>query len=233
MHRRGLRGIADTRGGYRAFHTDWRLQLVISLYAPAISINYLLSVPDLIIRLGSIRAPEQSPSVAYLLQGYENLVFELLGVFYFTHESSKRLENLNRLQDFVSLTEVMNTLRDRRKVEEKTFTNTLSGTEAAFQHLKSLLFIWASLQESDERTKNDPEQRKKNTLTDLDAFLKNSRRVWICSENDVLAIIWDDFSQRMENRQIAQFVTMVAESLKGNGPKAMWGLEQCLLNYWS
>lgn len=165
-------------------------------------------------------------------QGYENLVFEILGVAYLTHKSSRRIEVLNRLRDFVSLTEMMNTLRNRRKWEGKTFKNTLVDTQTTFQHLKSLLFIWANLQEIGKMTGHDPGQKEEDSLLKLDTFLKRSRHVWICSENDVLSMIWNEVSQKMENRHMTQFVMVVAESLKENGPKAMWGLKQCLLNYW-
>ncbi|KAK5799801.1 hypothetical protein VI817_002013 [Penicillium citrinum] len=214
MHKYGLRQIIDTMGGYQAFHTNWRLQLVVSL-----------------LNIVEIEETEAPPLVAYLLQEYESFVFELLGLCYVPYQSSKRYQNLKQLQHAASLKETIQTLQIRRRADKNKYRNALSD-RAVIKHLKSLLFIWASVQESEKSSHEALGQKESICLTSLDTFLHQSRQIWASSLNDTLSTIWESFVHMEEHKNLTQFVTIVAGSLVKLSPKALWGVEECLLRYW-
>lgn len=169
--------------------------------------------------------------VAYLLQEYESFVFELLGLCYVPYQSSKRYQNLKQLQHAASLKETIQTLQIRRRADKNKYRNALSD-RAVIKHLKSLLFIWASVQESEKSSHEALGQKESICLTSLDTFLHQSRQIWASSLNDTLSTIWESFVHMEEHKNLTQFVTIVAGSLVKLSPKALWGVEECLLRYW-
>lgn len=167
-----------------------------------------------------------------LLQEYESFIFEILGLCYLPYKSSKRFQDFNQLQQAASLKEVIHTLQNRRQAEQETNGNAQSDRSVS-QCLRLLLFIWASVQESEKRFHESLGQKESNILSSLDNFLRESPHIWAGSLNDAVSTIWESFSHREEYKNLTIFVTMVAGPLLDISPKARWGIEECLLYYWS
>ncbi|KAJ5565500.1 hypothetical protein N7513_001742 [Penicillium frequentans] len=215
LHRFGLQQMVKARGGYQAFGLNWRLQLVLSL-------------------LTMVEVPEQPPSVGYLMEEFENLVYEILGLFYLPHGVSKQFRDLERLRSFRSLAEAIELLQHDKTSEEVMYGDALPEWEAASKCLQLLLFIWATFQDSGKRNAEHLKEDD-DILYALDGFLRSSRDIWANSdsENKIFWLILEDFAKREENEQITLFVTIVTESLREISPRALRGVEQCLLSYWN
>lgn len=180
-----------------------------------------------------VEVPGQSESLAYLREEFENLVYEILGLPYLPHQASKYPKSLNQLQHLTSLAEAIKLLQHRRETEEVTSGDNLRDREAASKCLQSLLFIWATFQESEELCTGSPLKEENNALHALNTFLHGSRHIWATSENEIFSLVWENLAKRKENVQITLFVTMVTESLQGISSRALRGAEQCLLSYWN
>lgn len=165
------------------------------------------------------------------MEEFENLVYEILDLFYLPHQISKQFQDLKHLQNFGSLAEVIKLLQHRRLPEEVMYGETLPERETASKCLQTLLFIWATIQESG-KERTDSLKEETDVLYELNTFLHGSRHIWANSENDVYSLIWDDLAKRKENQQITLFVMVMAESLRNISPRALRGVEQCLLGYW-
>jgi hypothetical protein len=166
------------------------------------------------------------------MEEFENLVFEILDLFYLPHEVSKQFQNLNQLQNFASLADALKLLQHRRAGHVIISGDTLHEGETVSKCLQSLLFIWATLQENEKMSTGDLLKEDNNALHALNSFLHASRHIWANSENHIFSLIWETFAKRRENMHIAHFVTVVTESFQDISPKALRGAEQCLLNYW-
>lgn len=177
--------------------------------------------------------PEQPPSVAYLTEQFENFVYEILGLSYLPHQVSKQFEDLSQLRNFASLADAIKLLKNRRATKNITSGDTLPGRKTTLKCLQSLLFIWATFQDNEKSGIQDSLKDDENALYVLDSFLHGSRHIWADSENEFFSLIWENLAKRKENLQITLFVTMVTESLGEIGPRALRGVELCLLSYWN
>lgn len=177
--------------------------------------------------------PEQPPSVAYLMEEFENLVYELLDLFYLPHEVSKKFRDLKQLRNFGALAEVIELLQHRRASEEVMYGDSLPEWQAASKCLQSLLFIWATFEDSKKRHAEHALKEDDDVLYALNIFFRGSRHIWANSENKVFSLIWENLAKREENGQITLFVIMVTESLRDISPRALRGVEQCLLSHWN
>ena len=176
--------------------------------------------------------PEQPPSVAYLMEEFENLVYEILDLFYLPHEVSKKFRDLKQLRNFGSLAEVIELLQHRRASEEVMYGNSLPEWQEASKCLQSLLFIWATFEDSKKTHAGHSLKEDDDVLHALNIFFRGSRHIWANSENKVFSLIWEDLAKREENGQITLFVIKVTESLRDISPRALRGFEQCLLSHW-
>ena len=177
--------------------------------------------------------PEQPPSVAYLTEQFENFIYEILGLSYLSHQVSKQIEGLSQLQNFASLADAIKLLKHRRATEDIMSGDTLPDRKTTLKCLQSLFFIWATFQEIEKSGIKDDSKDDENALYVLNNFLHDSRHIWANSENEVFSLIWENLAKRKENVQITLFVTMVTESLGEIGPRALRGVELCLLSYWN
>lgn len=170
--------------------------------------------------------------MADLMEEFENLVYEILDLFYLPYQVSKQFQHLNQLRDFTSLEKAIKLLQSRRVTDKDMPGDTLHEREASSNCLKTLLFIWASLQQSEKVCIGNSLKEENNALHVLNNFLHETWHIWANSENEILSLIWEVFAKRRENTGIAHFVTLVTELLQDISPRALRGVEQCLLNYW-
>lgn len=132
-----------------------------------------------------VEAPEQPSSVAYLMKEFESLIYEMLDLFYLPHQDSKQFQDVNQLRKFESLAEVIKLLQRRRTTEDVMLGGTLHEREASLKCLQSLLFIWATLQDSEERCTEHSFKEEDNVSHALNKFLQRVRHHWAKPENEI------------------------------------------------
>ena len=167
------------------------------------------------------------------MEGFENLVYEILDTSYLPHQSSNRSHHAKQLAYLASLAEAINVLQRQRTTEEVMREETRHQREAVSKCLQCLLFIWATLQESDERSIGNQSKQENSASFALNTFLHASRHIWAKSEDEVMSLILEDFAKRRENMEKAVFVTTVIACIQGISLRALYGAEQCLSSYWN
>jgi hypothetical protein len=177
--------------------------------------------------------PEQSPHVVYLTGQFENFIYEVLGISYLPHQVSSQFDGLSQLQSLASLADAIKLLTNRRATEDIISGDTLPDRKTTLRCLQSLIFIWATFKETEKSGIKSDAKDDENALYVLDNFLHGLRHIWANSDHEVLSLIWEDLAKQKENVQITLFVTMVTESLRDIGPRALRGVELCLLSYWN
>lgn len=177
--------------------------------------------------------PDQPPSVAYLGEQFENFIYEILGLSYLPHQVSKKFQDLSQLRNFASVADSIKLLKHRRVADDLMSGDALPDRKTTLKCLQFLLFIWATFQDSEKSGIKDSSKEDDNALYVLDRFLYGSRHIWANSENEVFSLIWENLAKQEEYVYITLFVTMVTETLREIGPRALRGVELCLLSYWN
>lgn len=167
------------------------------------------------------------------MEEFENLVYKILDTSYLPHQSPNQSHHAKQLTHLASLAEAIKVLQHRRTTEDVMRGETRHQREAVSKCLQCLLFIWATLQESDERSIGNQSKQENSPSFALNTFLHASRHMWAKSEDEVMSIILDDFAKRRENMEKTVFVTTVIACIKGISLRALYGAEQCLSSYWN
>lgn len=175
------------------------------------------------------RARTQHSRQTVSLVEFEEFIYEALGLSHWPSRLSKRSLVLETLEKYASLADAVQVMRQERLGEVQPQSNTTDGRDSESCSLQSLVFICAVLLENEQESPSDPTRKMGNLLSALDAFLSESRRVWVDSNKDLTYLIWHRFAKQKECVVFEYLVSEMMEALKDVGCHATWAFEQCLL----